>query len=244
MKKTATKNTNTNDSSAIVIKPVDLRTASIRIVGTTPLIVHAFSEKAKREMLDAQRSTTKVTKKHVNRIPMADMIGATYWLSGAPDIDLENLPREDVAVADKMCEDAWESAIDSGARFGFPATGIKQAAIMAASRYEIDVKTTALRGMFFIAGEGPNQLVEIKGCKPVVREDVCKVGGISKTADLRYRPEFDNWYMDLKIQYNANGPVSLEQIINLINLGGFCCGIGEWRPERDGNYGMFQVQAE
>lgn len=237
------KKQNPENTSVIEIKPIDLRTVNVRIVGTSPLIVHAFAEKEKRRMLDDMQSTTKVKKKRENRIPMADVIGSLYWLEGRPDIDLENLPRDDVNLATRMCEEAFEKAIENGARFGFPATGLKQAAIMSASRYELGVKTTSLRGMFFIEGEGSDQLVEIKGCKPIPREDVVRVGGMTKSADLRYRGEFDNWYMDLKVRYNANGPISIEQIINLINLGGFCCGIGEWRPEKDGNYGMFSVSA-
>ena len=43
------------------------------------------------------------------------------------------------------------------------------------------------------------------------------------------------------MSYNANGMYSLEQIVNIINAGGYACGIGEWRPERDGQYGMFHV---
>ena len=236
------KKVKSNENEIVEIKRVELRTAVVRIVGKTPLIVHAWSEKAKREMLDNERTTTKVKKTRVNRIPVADLIGSMYWMSGKPAIDLNTLDRSNPEIADEVCEEAWNNAIENGARFGFPATGIKQAAIMAASRNEIPIKTTTLRGMFFIEGEGPQQLVEIKGSKPVMREDTVIVGGINRTADLRYRGEFDEWYMDLKIQYNKNGPVTLEQIINLINLGGFCCGIGEWRPERDGNYGMFQVE--
>jgi len=37
--------------------------------------------------------------------------------------------------------------------------------------------------------------------------------------------------------------MSLEQIINCINAGGYTVGIGEWRPEKDGNFGMFHVEA-
>jgi len=74
-----------------------------------------------------------------------------------------------------------------------------------------------------------------------MREDMVRVGGISKTADIRHRAEFDDWYMDLEIEWNKNGPVTIDQIINLINLGGFTNGIGEWRPEKDGSYGTFRV---
>ena len=63
------------------------------------------------------------------------------------------------------------------------------------------------------------------------------------TADIRYRGEFRNWYADLEISFNANGAYTVEQIINIINAGGYACGVGEWRPERDGQYGMFHVAA-
>lgn len=82
-------------------------------------------------------------------------------------------------------------------------------------------------------------MLEIKSDPPIMREDMVKVG--MGTADIRYRGEFRNWSTDMKITYNKNGQYSLEQIINIINAGGFCCGVGEWRPERDGQNGTFHV---
>ncbi len=84
------------------------------------------------------------------------------------------------------------------------------------------------------------QLVEIHSDCPMLREDMVRVG--MGSADIRYRGEFNNWYIDLQIEYNKNGQHSLEQIINIINAGGTACGIGEWRPEKDGQYGMFHVE--
>lgn len=74
-----------------------------------------------------------------------------------------------------------------------------------------------------------------------MREDMVKIG--MGTADIRYRGEFRNWYADMEISYNVNGQYTIEQIINIINAGGYACGVGEWRPERDGQYGMFHVTA-
>lgn len=227
-------------AAGIEIMPVELVRVPVRIVGTTPLITHAWSEKAKREMLDNMRGKTKVKKKHSIRVPVADFIGSINWMDHKPDVDLDHLP-EKAEDADLLVEEAFNKAVAAGARFGFPASGIKEAAVMAASRNEIPVKTTVLRGLFYVEGEGSQQLVEIKGDKPVMREDMVKVGGMTKVADLRYRAEFTHWYMDLTLVYNKNGPVGIEQIINLLNLGGFTCGIGEWRMERDGNFGMFVV---
>jgi hypothetical protein len=217
---------------SIVIKPIEIRTATIRIQGTAPLIMHKWSEKAKKMILDKQTKETKV-KGHDLKVPVADFISSAYWITPEPDT---------AGMNDEECENAFDGAVAGGARWGFPVTAIKQATIMSASRNDIDIKTTTLRGCFFIEGEGPDMLAEVKGCVPHMREDMVRVGGMSKTADIRHRAQFDDWYMDLKVSYNVNGPITLEQLVNLINLGGFTCGIGEWRPEKDGSFGMYRVE--
>lgn len=215
----------------ITIKPVEIRKVIIRIRGTAPLIMHKWSEKAKKMILDKQTKATK-TKGHELKVPVEDFISSAYWITEEP-----------TGNTDEECEIAFSNAVENGARWGFPVTAIKQATIMAASRNDIDIKTTTLRGCFFIKGEGPDQLAEVKGCVPHMREDMVRVGGMSKTADIRHRAQFDDWYMDLEISYNENGPITIEQIVNLINLGGFTCGIGEWRPEKDGIFGTYIVDA-
>ena len=50
--------------------------------------------------------------------------------------------------------------------------------------------------------------------------------------------------MDLTISYNKAGAYALEDIINLISLGGYNCGIGEWRPEKGGQNGMYHVECQ
>lgn len=73
-----------------------------------------------------------------------------------------------------------------------------------------------------------------------MREDPVK---IAMTTDLRYRGYFAEWWADLEISYNENGNLSLSDIVNLINLGGATVGIGEWRVEKSGQFGMFHVAA-
>jgi hypothetical protein len=85
-----------------------------------------------------------------------------------------------------------------------------------------------------------NQLIEIKGANPVMRQDMVKVG--MGAADIRYRAEFSEWYCDMQIRYNLNGDKTIDQIVNILNAGGYCCGVGEWRPERDGQNGMYHVE--
>lgn len=212
-----------NEAAIIEIKPINIVTTTVRIAGDTPLIMHRWSEKAKRMILEKQMKKTKSSAKEAKN-PIEDFIESIYWMEGKPS---------------EYTEEAFEESCRNGARFGFPVTAIKQATISSAYRNGITKDMASLRGAFFIAGEGSELLAEVKGCTPTMREDMVRVG--MGVADIRFRGEFASWYMDLQVSYNANGAYTLDQIINLINVGGFSCGIGEWRPEKDGNYGMYHV---
>lgn len=209
--------------NVIQITPLDIKKVNIRIVGDTPLIVHAWSDKAKKMMLDAQMGVTK-TKAKEKKDPFADFMDSMYWITEKP---AKSTPEEFV------------KAVENGAKFGFSVGAIKQAANSAAYRLKWVKSQMELRGTYFLKSEY-GDLGEIKGCIPEMREDMVRVG--MGTADIRYRGEFKDWYMDFTLEYNASGGMTLEQIINCINAGGYCCGIGEWRPEKDGDFGRFHVE--
>ena len=214
----------TKKTEVVEIKPLDMRTVEVTIVGDTPLIMHAWSEKAKRMMLEAQQGKAKGKKKEL-RNPVEDFINSMYWLSDKPA---------------EPTEEAYEQAIANGAKFGFPVTAFKQAAISAAYRMGWSKDKMSLRGAFFIESDY-GDMIEINSDAPVMREDMVKIG--MGTADLRYRGQFNNWSATFRLKYNHNGQHSLENIINIVNAGGAVCGVGEWRPERDGQFGMFHVAA-
>lgn len=213
------------------IKPINMKIVEVTIVGDTPLIMHAWSEKAKRMMLEAQQGKSKGKKKEAKN-PVDDFIQSLYWISGKPELS-DNASEEE-------CEIAFENAIKNGATFGFPVSAIKQAAISAAYRMGWSKDKASLRGVFFIESDY-DDMVLIKSDKPIMREDMVRIG--MGTADLRYRGELRNWSATFRIKYNANGSYSLENIINIINAGGVVCGIGEWRPEKDGQFGTYHIQS-
>lgn len=218
----------------IQIRPINIETMDITIVGTTPLIVHAWSHKAKQEMLDKQRGK-KVSAKHSIKIPVNDFMDSLYWLTEKPEPGID----------DDDAESKWIDAVEGGARFGFPCNGIKASIISGAYRAGLDVKQTELRGTFFLEGltdASTIDLAEIVGPAPEFREDMVRVGGMSKTADIRHRAEFREWEIPLRLKYISDGKYSLEQILNMVNYGGFVCGIGEWRPEKDGQFGMYAIK--
>lgn len=203
----------------IAIPEIRLETAQIRIVGTSPLVVHKFSEKAKRMMLEKQMKTAKTSARDVKK-PVDDFCGALYWLTAPPD---------------KFTEETFEKAVADGARFGFATTGIKASIVSAAYRSELVKNKVSLFGCFHIAGE----LAEIKGVKPLMREDMVRLA--TGVADIRFRPEFPiGWYCDLDITFNS-ALLSLEQLTSFITLGGFAVGLGENRIEKGGQWGSYKV---
>lgn len=205
------------------IKPIEKVTVPIRIIGDSPLIVHAWSEKAKKEILGKQTKATK-TKAKEARNPFQEYCDALYWMTDRPEeIDM----------------DTYEKLIEDGARFGFPVNAIKMAGNSAAYRMGWVKNQMELRASYFLKSVD-GELAEIKGCRPKMREDMVRIG--MGTADLRYRPEFADWYMDIELIYNKNGNLTLEQILNVINAGGMACGIGEWRAEKDGDFGAYHLE--
>lgn len=207
------------DVQVLEIPEIDIRDAVISIEGDTPLIMHKWSEKAKKEMIEIQTKAAKSKGKEA-RDPEAEYVDTIYFMDEEPE--------EKTAASVAEC-------VANGNRIGFPSTAFKQCAIMGAYRSGIGIKATEMRAAFHI----PDELVEIKGI-PTPREDMVRLQGINKPAFIRFRAEVRNWKADIHVKYNA-GVITVTQLANLFNLGGFACGVGEWRPERNGTMGSFHV---
>lgn len=210
------------ESVVAEIRPLEIKKVKIKIIGDSPLIVHAWSEKAKRMMLETQMKTTK-TKAKAARDPYDDFIHSMYWLTDVP----ESTP------------EAFEEAVNNGAKWGFPVGAVKQSANSSAYRLGWVKNQMELRGSYFLETEH-GDMFEIMGSIPEMREDMVRIGNGS--ADLRYRAEFKNWHTEMTLNYNASGNLTIEQILNCINAGGYCCGLGEWRPEKDGDFGRYHIE--
>lgn len=207
----------TKNNESVSIPAINIQYATISIIGDSPLIVHKWSEKAKKEILDKQMKKAK-TKGHDAKDPVRDFIDSLYWLDGEPE---------------EKTEEGFAKAIQGSARFGFPSVAFKASAVAAGYRSGVTKNLVSMYGAFHIDGE----FVEIKGV-PEMREDMVRVG--MGVADIRYRGEFKEWSATFQVKYNASA-ISLEQLVNLFNLGGFACGLGEWRPEKGGAFGMYHV---
>lgn len=229
----------------VEIKKVPIKRARIKIVGDTPLLVHAWSEKVKKQLLDGMRDPDKDKKKKVHEIkdPFADFVEAAYWITPMPQV--RGLPEA------KQIE-LFEKAIEEGAQFGFPTVAIKKAAVMACYRAGYIKSTKLMSSLFHVnavngAHVGSSQELAILELEepPECSEDVVKVGPFSnRVPDLRYRPSFRNWSIELELSLIETGMFTMDDIVNAIEMGGFMNGIGEWRCERDGEFGSYHVYRE
>lgn len=217
----------------ILVKPVEREIFTVRIVGDSPLIVHNWAKKNIDILIGPVKNATKSDPlpkmRKEPRDPFYDFIESCYWIEGKPT---------------EYTEEAFDKAVENGAKFGFPVTGIKKAAVNGAARGGSALKQAVGKGTFFLRGIGRDGMfAEIQGEPPMMRQDVVRLANkTTVAADVRWRPQFNNWHMDLTIEYNKNGLITAEQIVNMINLGGFVCGLGEWRPEKGGTYGMYHVK--
>jgi hypothetical protein len=98
---------------------------------------------------------------------------------------------------------------------------------------------TGLRQYLFFRGEPGDDgqlMVRIEG-EPVMREDVVRVG---QGTDLRYRPQFTDWSAVLQVTF-VRSALTRESVVSLVDAGGMGVGVGEWRPEKRGDFGTYEV---
>jgi len=210
----------------VEIQQLKTKRVSIKIKGLSPFISHNWSFKAKKEMLDKQMKKAKAKKEA--RDPWMDYCESFYWLTPKPYPD-NKLPVE----GDK----GYPTPKDiKNATFGFPAVAIKNAMVTAVTSMGQMTKVAA-RQAFHVVGE----YIQIEG-KPEMVEDMVRLSGPGSSADLRYRPYFRDWKSVVTIDININ-VISVEQAVSLLNTAGFSVGIGDWRPEKNGVSGRFEVVA-
>ncbi len=207
------------DVKALMIQPAVM---TLTVKGLTPLLVHNFGAKAIGMILDKQMGKAKAGPR-AHKDPFEEFKESLYV------IDRSKLPKRRLEIGE-----AWGPM--KGV-FGFPASAFKKALVTACSFVQ-GVKKTWIRGLVHVHGD----LLPITYAKLYNRQDTVRVGPFGKrSADIRFRGEFHDWSVQLRISYNRSA-ISPEQIAMLINNAGFSVGVGEWRPEKDGSSGTFAIE--
>lgn len=117
-----------------------------------------------------------------------------------------------------------------------PVTAFKAAMLTAAGTLKtFDRAKTKLMVSMFIEGGA----IPIKFNRMVPRMDMVRTSGMTRTPDVRFRPEFEGWSARLVIRYN-DGLLQAQSVMDLLQRAG-TVGIGEWRPEKRGVHGQFTI---
>lgn len=172
----------------------------------SPLVIHAFAEKAKQDIRDKQQKKAKKIKE-------------------------ERKPEEEFEAA---------KYVDAEGRECAPITALKKSIITSATAFD-DLTKVALRQAIFVdsvASPGSSLVpIELHDGTPAVgrmREDAVTIG--MGTRGLAYRPEYREWQLRVRIEFNPR-LVSEAQLIALVDQSGWGVGICEGRPERSSALG-------
>jgi len=234
---------------SIEVQPIVLEQARVCLVGTARVVTHRFAEKNMDEMLTKQLGLTPAgSRKRDKKDPIADFMGGLYVVEGLPQVEGEfdvqmlytmeyGVPmrlREKEGIVEAREGERVPSVVAIG-RFGFPSVGLKAA--LATAGIECKIAKSVIHRTIRIPGE----LVELE-CEPgpCMRVDMVRLAGPSSVADIRFRPDFSEWSCNVVVQYDET-VLKLNHVVELMRRAGFGVGIGEWRPEKGGQWGSFDV---
>lgn len=222
---TATPVTPPGEKTIHIVPPQPV-TLHLRLFGEGQLVVHAFSEKAKREMRDKQQKNAKRAKDAKD--PILEFDGARYLVE-----------YHDGTLVDAFPAMTIKKSLVSACRLldGIPMTLVKQTIFVNRAVELLPIERSP--GVPYRGREGTE-------FAPLMREDIVRVGGRagpgSGTADLRYRPQYSPWTIPVEVTFLPN-VITPEQVVNLFAYAGFGCGIGENRAEKTGgSWGLFRVE--
>ena len=120
---------------------------------------------------------------------------------------------------------------------GIPLLAFK-ASLISAAHKDLGIEKTLVKKSLFIPSTDSGRVVKMECSEPVCREDIVRIG--ANQTDLRYRPEFGKWSAVITATVDFDN-LQEQDLVNLINRAGFGVGIGEWRPEKGGEYGRYEL---
>ena len=212
----------TEKTSVIEIPAINKKICKVRVLSESEIIVHRFSEKIQKGILDKMKKKAKQAKPAKD--PEEEYRDSLYWLDKDGRMMLPNGDPKKHKTG-----------------FGMPSRAFKKAMVSACRSIE-GVNMTLARNAFHIMDEFvPLLNHNFKTfATPRRRTEPLRLPN-SNSMDIRSRGEFVSWATILTIEYNAN-VITAEQIMNLVNVAGFGVGVGEDRPDKTGGrQGRFKV---
>jgi hypothetical protein len=152
---------------------------------------------------------------------------------GTSPKDLETDPEQEYR------QSLYEMPEHCPSEYGVPSIMFKKAMVRATKA--TDMAMTDARQAFFVYGTESSDMVALDhpDSEPDMRKDVVRVGRGSNK-EVRYRGQFREWSADLIVEFNTS-LITAQGVVELLAIAGFCVGIGDWRPQKGGQYGRFEI---
>lgn len=193
----------------VQIKAANMKTASFLIIGTAPLVMCKFSQKAKNIMMETQAAGSTAKTKKTREAKNFDEIARN---------------------AVHYSRDGWP---------GIPASAFRAASISACRLVGFKMTLAKLSIFIVPDGfsnDDGTPLVKLITTESYRRVDHA-VRNATGVVDIRSRPMFDEWKAELRVRFDADQFTETD-IANLIARVGEQVGILEGRPDSKNSAGM------
>lgn len=230
-----------NQEQTIQVPAPQIETLKVRIKGTAPLVFHKWSEKAIKMMLDKQMK--KATAGREAKDP-EELYRNSFYVNSKGQIGFpaRNIKQAIVQSARFLTNDVKMTVL-RGAIFVWATPPQKETwgkkeelipVLVENKPISLSDKTEMIDDVIDgVAGhDAKNEHIQM-------RRDMVRLA--LGTSDVCFRGQVDEWEMEFYIQFLAN-KLSIEQVMNLLQYAGFSQGLGEWRPERNGDMGTFVIE--
>ena len=207
----------TQKTETINLKHINVKTATITIVGDGDLVLNKMNDVTVRELTDKRKNKAKSLE---TANVWEEIITSMHWLKEKPtDFSEEGLANALADTDNPPCISAF---------------GLKKSWGDAVVRNEIDKYKTKFDASVNVISSGG--LVPIRFAEHYVDEKLMSPKKGSPV--LVHLNRFSGWSAEVTISFTDN-TYSLEQIVNIINLAGFGLGIGSGRTS---GYGRYHVE--
>ena len=190
-----------------------MKELTVKITGISPLLMH--SDRSVNKLDPDVKAHSKLTsKKSKTEDDLLAIARSEYMLGLYVDDDFGVcLPTINI-----------RSALIEGARQNKRGKDIETGTIILEQNVALDYK----------GPKDPEKLFQTRAfvyCKSVV---------VQRNRVMRYRPRFNEWSCKVTIQYDPK-KISEEDLLYSFDCAGRYVGIGDFRPNKKGNFGRFEV---
>lgn len=220
----------------VKIQPLNLLKMKFKLEGLSPLVVHNFGPKSRREMLEKQMKSDGSKNKKPPRCPEQDFLDSFYVVKGTLPKGKVNEKTNVTTYDPKAVAKFLKSAT-----FGIPSVAFKNAMISACRNTDYTM-TDMKQSIAYVSGPtDPNfAIIQSKGA-PVMDSRICRLAGASKAPQERFRPMWFEWTTEICIEFD-NNMLQANEVANLLSIAGCYVGVCEGRPERSSlGWGRWKV---